>query len=170
MISFLSGIFIVAPEEYQALLATPEALAQVRKPGFAACARGLESFAKALASAHLLKDIRDIEEVFARHGVDPALARRNWQENEALISLASELAQEARLAEAYAAGRNTAEGALAIRQHRQKLTDIGRIGMAATMSDGLPMIVVAASQQAWLSMGQRRFQMASIISPVICPK
>lgn len=169
VVALLSGVLIASPEDFEALLQQPHWIAKVRTPAFAACTKNLEELARmlALTLSPLNPDRKAVEDYFRQQG-KPEWARTTAQENQLLVSLAAEVAQEAALARLYAQGEHSDPDAQAIRKHRQFLTNMARQGQAGVIGAGDPLIVVAASRYAWGQTLLKREQLAYMLSSVVC--
>mgnify|MGYP006220382713 CR=1 FL=1 len=152
---------------YEEALRAPTSIATINKADFAACADALEELAKSLSRTLFQSDRKAIEELFRYHGREE-WARKSSEEHRLLVSLAQEVAQEARLAQLYANGKHNDPTALGIRKHRDRINHLARVGMATTIGDGDLFITVRASQQTWQRSHELRAQQAFILSSFVC--
>jgi hypothetical protein len=167
-VALLSGILIIAPEEFQVAVSRPESRNGLASQAFARCVLGLSAFAGITARSAITANRREWEEIGARHGFDPDVAGDIVKGNSQMAALAREVADEALLAATLARGGTVEPRLREVFQQRAVLTNYARNAFAQS-ADTLPQIVAVASQSGYQTMYSQRVQQALVVTRIICP-
>lgn len=168
-ISFFSGVLITSPEEYESLLRAAPTAEYIRKPGFHTCEQKLEILAQSLARSLSLwsTDRKAWEDIWRGHGLEHWVQKTS-KENALLVSLAREVADEAKLARLYGFGKHDDPDGQQIRNQRRELNRLIRISLADIM-DGDLLIAIPVARQTWQKRHALRAEQAYLLSSLACP-
>lgn len=170
-VAFLSGILFTSPEVYESVLNAPATKAYVRQPGFEVCATNLEILAQSLTKAmlkFLLSTDRKVFEDWLRSQGLERWSRQSAKEFELLVSLAREIADEAKLAQLYALDKDDDPKAVQIFGQREAINNVARVGLASNRDLDL-FIVAAAARQTWQKAYGMRADLAYVLTSQVCP-
>ena len=165
-VAFLRGLMFASPEHVDALLRDNGVAQQLRSPSMTACARNLGAFSQSLSSQSPV-DGRRLDEMCARHGLT-GCSQRSYKEHQDFVYVVRDVAEVARLTEAYVNGRQDDSDSQAILKQKREINHIARSGMASVLSGDNPGLALLAGRQTWHKQVRLLAEQAYIVSSVMC--
>lgn len=162
-VSLLSAVLLVAPEEYPQIVRRSTMSERLMRRDSRQCAAALTTFGRIIGVPPSIESQKELQEIAGQNGFDPSIAWDIVRDHREVAALANELAAEARMSGALAAGQALDSAGRAVIEARTELIEMARNAM------GDDPISLVAGRRTWPAMIDQRIQQTRVITSVICP-